>query len=120
MSFKDELEAICNSVPGSRSAIVMSLDGIAVATHQQRAGGVDTESLLIELINPLKQATGVISAATASGLSAMEMATAKGTLLVSLLKEDHFVALYLDPDAVLGQARFAVRLHRSALNKELF
>ena len=119
MSFFEQLEVMCAEVPGSRTAMVMGLDGIAVATHQATNDDIDTESMLIELIGTMKQATSALKAVDAGDLSTLELTTKKGTLLVGILNEEHFVAMYLAPEALVGKGRYAMRRHRLALRKEL-
>ncbi len=120
MSFQSELEAICAEVPGSRTAVVMSLDGISVANHVQHDDGVDTEALLIELIGPLKQAAQVTRRVDVGSLASLEVATGELTLVMRLLNDEYFVALILSPEAVVGRGRYAVRAHSAALRAELF
>ena len=119
MSFQSELEAICEEVPGCRTAWVMSLDGISVANHVVDAGELDMEAMLIELIGPLKQAIQVMQSVEAGDLATFEVASGEAKLLVRLLSEEYFVALVLKPDAIVGRGRFAVRLHSANLREEL-
>jgi predicted regulator of Ras-like GTPase activity (Roadblock/LC7/MglB family) len=119
MSFQTELEAICSEVPGCRTAVVMSLDGISVANHVVDAGDLDIEALLIELIGPLKQAIGVMKTVAAGELATFEVSTADAGLLVRLLSEEYFIALVLKPDAITGRGRYAVRAHATNLREEL-
>jgi len=119
MSFQSELEAICAEVPGCRTAVVMSLDGISVATHVQDAGDLDTEALLVELIGPLNQAIQVTQLVSAGSLSTFEVSTSEVTLLIRVLSEEYIIALVLAPDAIPGQGRFAIRAHSAALRAEL-
>ena len=119
MDFAEELAAMCGEVSGCRTAWVMSFDGISVASHQEREGGLDAEALLVELIGSLKTAAGAMGAVDAGDLDTIEMTTRKGTLLLNLLGEEYFVAMLLDPDALVGQGRYALRRHSLALKKEL-
>ena len=118
MSFQQELESLCAEVPGTRFAVVMSLDGISVANHQQREGSVDMEEMLIEMISPLKQAKGAMQAVQAGALASLEVATKQGTLLFKVLNDEHFLALMIEPDGLVGRGRFAMRQHDLALRKE--
>jgi len=119
MSFQSELEAICAEVPGCQTAVVMSLDGISVASHVEDAGDMDTEAFLIELVGPLKQAIQVMQTLDAGALSTFELSTPDVTLVLRLLSDEYFVALLLAPDALTGHGRFAVRSHSASLRAEL-
>lgn len=119
MSFDKLLESMCSLVPGSRTALVMSLDGIPVANHVVKKDTLDTEALVIELIGPLKQTQSAFQAVDAGELRTLEVASVRGTLLLSLLAEEHLVALFLDPQAIVGQGRFALRRYLLPLRQEL-
>ena len=119
MSFQSELEAICAEVPGCRTAVVMSLDGISVANHVQDPGRLDNEALLIEMIGSLKQAIQAMQIVSAGSLSTFEVSTPEVKLLVRLLTDEYIIALVLAPDAIPGRGRFAVRAHSAALRAEL-
>lgn len=119
MSFQGELEAICAEVPGSQTATVMSLDGIAVANHSVAEPALDTEALFVELVGPLKQAISAMGAVDAGQLDVLELAARQGVVLVRMLSEEHFVSLLLAPDALVGRGRYALRRHSPSLRREL-
>jgi|DewCreStandDraft_4_1066084.scaffolds.fasta_scaffold00303_35 predicted regulator of Ras-like GTPase activity (Roadblock/LC7/MglB family) len=118
MSFQSELQDICREMAGCRAAFVMSLDGISIA-QEKRDPALDLETLLIELGAPLRQAIAALQAVEAGALTEAVFATEKGVLLVRWLREEYFVAMFCDPDAILGRARYVLRRHAGALLKEL-
>ncbi len=119
MSFEEELEAICSSVDGARSAVLMSRDGISVAIHKLDERGPDDETMLIELVASLNQAVSAAQASGAAPLSSVDLHTGIGTIIVRWLSEEYFVALMLNPGALDGHARYVLRIHSLALEKEL-
>lgn len=118
MSFQDELEKICQEVPGSHAALVMSLDGINVAKHLVQSD-LDAETLLIELALSLKQTMQVMETVEADQLQEMLLTSSKGCVVVRLLRDEYFAALLLDDKALVGKGRFALRVHSPALLREL-
>lgn len=119
MSFTEELKAICEEVRGSRAALVMSLDGISVARHINGEGGPDVETLIVEMVGPLCQAVRGAANTEGGSLKEMMLAFDNGCLLVRMLRDEYFAALYLDPADLAGKGRYALRRHSLPLLKEL-
>ncbi len=119
MSFEEELKSICSSVEGGRSALVMSRDGISVSVYKVDDQGPDDETMMIEMVASLNQAVSAAAASGAAPLTFMELHTAVGTVMINWLSEEYFVALMLNPGALDGRARYALRIHSLALEKEL-
>ena len=119
MSFKEKLETICQQAPGSLSVLVMSMDGIPVMKHEVRDPGLDMEVFLIELVGPVKLLMAAGESAEAGQLQGLELQVDKGTLLLQELVDEHFVALLMEPGAVVGRGRFALRLAVRGLKQEL-
>ena len=119
MSFQDKLETIFQQAPGSLSVQVMSMDGISVMKHEVGDVGLDMEVFLIELVGPMTLLHKACGSADAGDLGALELKVDKGTLLVQPLVEEHFVALLMEPGAVVGRGRFALRLAARGLKQEL-
>ncbi len=119
MSFREQLESICQLAQGSLAVMVMSMDGIAVMKHEVQDPGLDMEVFLIEMVGPVRQAMQACESVTAGDMTAFNMEVGKGHLLFHHLVDEHFVALLMAPDAVVGRGRFALRLHSRALNQEL-
>ena len=44
----------------------------------------------------------------------------KGALVIRPLKDEHFVAILLQPGGMIGKGRYALRRHSQPLMKELF
>ena len=99
--------------------MVMSMDGIAVMKHEVQDPGLDMEVFLVEMVAPVRQAMKACESVKAGDLAAFEMEVGRCHLLFHPLVDEHFVALLMAPDAVVGRGRFALRLHRRALNQEL-
>ncbi len=120
MSFQDELESICQHVPGCQSAVVMNLDGMVVGRQDNGECELDIEILLVELTSSLKQALQALVSMQGGEMAEMSILFDKGALVVRLLQEEHFVAMLLEPGALVGRGRYALRRHSQPLIKELF
>jgi predicted regulator of Ras-like GTPase activity (Roadblock/LC7/MglB family) len=120
MSFQDELKGIGSQVPGCRAAVIMNLDGLVVARHDEVEDGLDIEILLVELTNSLKQAMQAASTVEGGELSEFVLAFEKGSLVVRALQDEHFVALLMEPGGMVGRGRYELRRRSQPLIQELF
>lgn len=120
MDLQAELEAMCRAVPGCRAAMVMNLDGLVVLRHVAQAGGIDDEVLLVELSGSVRQAIQAVANVEGGELIEFSMSFDAGSLVVRLLKEEHFVALLLDPPGLAGKGRYVLRSRSQALIEEMF
>jgi predicted regulator of Ras-like GTPase activity (Roadblock/LC7/MglB family) len=116
--FAKELESLCASVPGCQGAVVMSFDGISVAQHLCK-DDLDVETILIELSGPIHQTMQALSEAAQDDLQEVVITSKKKCLLVRMLRDEYFVALFLAPEGLMGKGRYALRLHSQPLIKEL-
>ncbi len=116
--FTTELESLCASVPGCQGAVVMSFDGISVAQHTC-GDDLDMETILIELSGPLRQTMEALTTAVGDDLQEVVITSKKKCLLVRLLRDEYFVALFLPPESLVGKGRYALRLHSLPLIQEL-
>ncbi|MBW1808861.1 MAG: roadblock/LC7 domain-containing protein [Deltaproteobacteria bacterium] len=120
MSFQEELESICQHVPGCQSVVVMNLDGIVVGRQDNAESELDIEILLVELTSSLKQALQALVSIQGGEMAEFSILFDKGSLVIRLLEDEHFVAVLLQPEALVGRGRYALRRHAQPLVKELF
>jgi predicted regulator of Ras-like GTPase activity (Roadblock/LC7/MglB family) len=119
MSFSDELQGMSREVRGCRAAWVMDLDGIPVASQISETSGPNVETLLVELAGPVRQAMQALRNVEAGNLQELILSSDRGCLLIRMLKDNHFVALFLGPGAATGQARYVLRRHTLSLLREM-
>jgi predicted regulator of Ras-like GTPase activity (Roadblock/LC7/MglB family) len=116
--FTSELESLCAEVPGCQGAVVMSFDGISVAQHAC-GSDLDMETILIELSGALRQTMQALSGEAGDDLQEVVITSKQKCLLVRLLRDEYFVALFLAPESLVGKGRYALRLHSLPLIQEL-
>lgn len=119
MSFDEILREACALVPGSRVAVLMNMDGLMVARHERQPAGVDLEAMLVEMVGALATSGRVAGEVKGAQFTDASFGMGVGTLVVRMLPEDHFVALWLGPEAASGRARWALRILQLDLVKEL-
>ena len=120
MSFKQELEDICREVPGCWASVLMNLDGLVVHRHLAKDVGMDDEVLLVELTSSMKQALQATTSVDGGELGEFSVSFDKGTVVARMLKDEHFIALLMDPTGLVGKGRYSLRRHSLPLIQELF
>lgn len=104
---------------GGRSAALVSLDGLTIDAVGRDSHAVSPEDANREYGNVLKQLAG---AGDAMGVGALSEVTLEGeheTTLVRFVTSQYFVALRVPRDALVGRARFLLRVAAPDLAREL-
>ena len=120
MSFREELAQICEEVPGCWASVLMNLDGVVVHRHLAQDVGMDDEVLLVELTSSMKQALQATTRSDGGELGEYCVSFDRGTVVVRMLKDEHFVAALLGPKGLVGKGRYSLRRHSLPLIQELF
>jgi predicted regulator of Ras-like GTPase activity (Roadblock/LC7/MglB family) len=113
--FRRTIEGILDSCEGSIFGIVMDFDGMAVETVT-RDKEMDPANIATELSFVLGQLRR--TAASVGTLGRLEEVIIRAqnlTFIVSVLSEQHFLAVALRPEGNQGKGRFLVRLAGSEL-----
>ena len=119
MDFNETVNNIVNSVSGTRAAVIMANDGIALAESLSSDNPADIQTLSVEytaVLNEIKKASEVLE------MGELEELTVKSgslTFLIRLINEEYFIALALHPDANLGKGRYLARIAAPRLAEEL-
>lgn len=116
-SFGDSLRDVAARVPETQVLMLMGTDGIPIDRLVVRADA-NLEAVAAEFTTLLRAS---VSAAGDTGLgSLLELCvvTEKMTALLFGITEDYFLFAALEPGALIGRARFALRLAALALERE--
>lgn len=124
MGFRETLEEVVGSVPGSVACSVMGFDGIAVDTHQpdaraEVAAELDLPTALVEYGNLLGQLKNAAQTLKAGAVSEISVNTEKVMTIMRMVNADYYVVLALTPDGNYGKGRYALRIAAPKLAKEL-
>jgi predicted regulator of Ras-like GTPase activity (Roadblock/LC7/MglB family) len=113
--FKDILSSLLGSVEGSTAAFLAGMDGLLVE-HCCRAEGQepDLEQLAADCTQLIKNGSGLLD-----DLHELVLSGTSQRLVLRLIPESYFVGLVLSPQALAGQARYALCKLQSALEKEI-
>ncbi len=115
--FGDALKQVALKVPESQVLMVMGTDGIPIEKLVIQAQA-NMEAVAAEYTSLLRAS---LNAASDTGLGALhELAihTERMTALLVAITPEYFLFAALSPGAIVGRARFALRVAGSALERE--
>ena len=111
MVFEEKARDFVSKVPGAIACSVMGFDGIAVATHTLGGLSIDVDALFTEVATA---ASSLMKLGQEHlGLGDMQEWTVSHDKLTTLLKAvdgDYFIAAIVQSDAIIGRARFELRI----------
>jgi predicted regulator of Ras-like GTPase activity (Roadblock/LC7/MglB family) len=116
-SFSDALAGVARRVPEIEVVMIIGTDGIPIEKLSVRPDP-NMEAVAAELTTLLRAS---LSAAADTGLGALEelsMVTERMTTLLVAITPEYFLFASLAPGALMGRARFALRVAGLALVRE--
>lgn len=124
MGFREILEEVGGSVPGSVACSVMGFDGIAVETWQpdataEKAAELDLSSALVEYGNLLGQLKNIAQGLKTGAVAELSVNSEKLLTVMRMVNQDYYVVLALTPEGNYGKGRYALRIAAPKLAKEL-
>jgi predicted regulator of Ras-like GTPase activity (Roadblock/LC7/MglB family) len=115
--FGEVLREVSRKLPDARALFVMDRDGIAVEKLLFQTGD-SSESLAAEVIALLRSG-GIESADTGlGGVRDVTIGSGRLRIVVSSITADYFLLAVVGPEALLGRAKFVLRLAGMAMEKE--
>jgi predicted regulator of Ras-like GTPase activity (Roadblock/LC7/MglB family) len=115
--FADALAAVARRVPETEVLMIIGTDGIPIEKLMVRPDP-NVEAMAAEHTTLLRAS---LSAAADTGLGALQelaITTERMTTLLVAITGDYFLFACLGPGAVMGRARFALRLAGLSLRRE--
>ena len=120
MIFDDATREFVNSVPGAVACSIMGFDGLAIATHEMRGGDVNTDALLTEYTSVASELLRIGREHPGLGeLQEVTIGHGELTCIMRAITAEHFVAGIVGPDAIVGRARYALRMMIPAVREAL-
>jgi len=115
--FSDALKGIADRVPEAQLLMVIGIDGIAIDKIQPHPDPA-FEAMAAEQTTLLRASLSAASETRLGNLSELTVLTERMTTLLVAITPEYFLFAGLRPGAVLGRARFAMRLASHALRRE--
>ena len=116
-AFSDTLKQVAARVPETQVLIVMGTDGIPVEKLVVRPSP-NLEAVAAEYTSLLKSGVAVAGDTGLGELKELAVVTEKMTTVLVAITPEYFLFAGLEPGALLGRARFALRVAGIALEKE--
>jgi predicted regulator of Ras-like GTPase activity (Roadblock/LC7/MglB family) len=116
--FADTLRQAAARVPEAQVVMLMGTDGIPIDRFVSRPDG-NLEAVAAEFTTLLRASVSASGDTGLGSLQELSVVTERMTILLLGVTEEYFLFAALDPGALLGRARFALRLASFALEREL-
>jgi len=116
-SFSDALRAVAVRVPEAEAIMVIGTDGIPIEKLMLRPDP-NLEAVAAEHTTLLRASMSAAADTGLGGLQELAITTERMTTLLVAITADYFLFASLAPGAVVGRARFALRLAGLALRRE--
>lgn len=120
MSFRDHIQRVVDAVPGAMACTIMGFDGIAIDSYEVGGAEIDLQVLLTEYSALVGQVRRAMETQAQSGdVKELAIATTHMVALVQPLTKEYFLAAILKPEALVGKARYLMRVVTPSIVKEL-
>ena len=116
-TFGDALQRIARQVPEAEVLMVIGTDGIPIDRLAVRPGP-DVEAVAAEHTTLLRASLSTAGDTGLGELRELAVVTERMTTLLVAITPEYFLFAALSPGAVLGRARFALRLAGLSLRDE--
>jgi predicted regulator of Ras-like GTPase activity (Roadblock/LC7/MglB family) len=113
--FQERFETLLKRIDGAQAALLMGFDGISVVSIATDGVKLDMELIGAELSVQLNQLRTATFTRSFGALNEFVFTSAERTIFLKIITPDYFVALVLGPGALLGKARFLLKLAQPEL-----
>ena len=115
--FGEALQQVAARVPETQMLMVMATDGIPIEKLVVRPNP-NLEAVAAEYTTLLRASATTASDTGLGDLRELAVVTEKMTAVIVAITSEYFIFASLAPGALMGRARFALRLASLALEKE--
>jgi predicted regulator of Ras-like GTPase activity (Roadblock/LC7/MglB family) len=116
-AFADALKAVASRVPETEVLMVIGTDGIPVEKLMVRPDP-NMEAVAAEYTTLLRASLAAAADTGLGDLQELAITTERMANLLVAITPEYFLFASLDPGALMGRARFALKLAALALRKE--
>ena len=116
-AFSDALNAVAGRVPETEVLMIIGTDGIPIEKLTVRADP-NMEAVAAEHTTLLRASLAAAADTGLGALTELAITTERMTTLLVAITPEYFLFASLSPGALMGRARFALRLAGLALERE--
>ncbi len=117
--FAQQIKNVVDNVNGGLGGLIMGLDGITLEHYLSGNNELDVETAGMEFSYILIQVRKAGEVLELGGVSEMVVKAEGITLMIRMLTDEYFMAVFLGKNANYGKTRFLMRIAESNLRPEL-
>ena len=120
--FRENIQKLIEKLDGGIAGVLMGFDGIAVDSYAKSGFGdslPDIQTLAAEFAHLVSQARRTVQSLDAGALAEVTIRTDTVTLVITVLTQEYFLACAMLPTAIVGKARYLVKVAAPQLRQDL-
>jgi predicted regulator of Ras-like GTPase activity (Roadblock/LC7/MglB family) len=120
--FRDNIQKVLDKVEGSIAGVLMGFDGMPVDSYAKSGFGdslPDIQTLAAEFAHLVANAKRTVQSLDAGALAEVTIRTDALTIVFAVVTDEYFLACALLPTALVGKARYLVKIATPQLRAEL-
>ena len=120
--FRENIKKLIDKLDGGIAGVLMGFDGIAVDSYAKSGFGdslPDIQTLAAEFAHMVSQARRTVQSLDAGALAEVTIRTDTVTLVITVLTQEYFLACAMLPTALVGRARYLVKVAAPQLRQDL-
>ena len=120
--FREHIQKLIDKLDGGIAGVLMGFDGIAVDSYAKSGFGdslPDIQTLAAEFAHLVSQARRTVQSLDAGALAEVTIRTDTVTLVIKVLTQEYFLACAMLPTAIIGKARYLVKVAAPQLRQDL-
>ncbi len=117
--FAEQIKSVVDNVQGGIGGLIMGLDGISLEKYLVPNKELDLETVGMEFSYILTQVRKAGEVLELGGVNEVVVKAEGVTMLIRMLTEEYFLAIFLGTNANFGKTRFLMRMAEGRLRPEL-
>ena len=120
--FRENIQKLVDKLDGGIAGVLMGFDGIPLDSYAKAGFGdslPDIQTLAAEFAHLVSQARRTVQSLDAGALAEVAIRTDTVTLVISVITPEYFLACAMLPTAIIGKARYLVKVAAPKLRAEL-
>jgi predicted regulator of Ras-like GTPase activity (Roadblock/LC7/MglB family) len=120
--FRENIQKVIDKLEGGIAGVLMGFDGIPLDSYAKAGFGdslPDIQTLAAEFAHLVSQARRTVQSLDAGALAEVAIRTDTVTLVISVITPEYFLACAMLPTAIIGKARYLVKVAAPKLRAEL-
>ena len=120
--FRENIKKLIDKLDGGIAGVLMGFDGMTVDSYAKSGFGdslPDIQTLAAEFAHLVSQARRTVQSLDAGALAEVTIRTDDVTLVITVLTPEYFLACAMLPTAIVGKARYLVKMAAPRLRQDL-